>query len=428
MPLLLWWAIEAKAEGDRDEILKMLDDSTVWKLPLVEKHILSRLMRRFAQAGKQKDLLTCARLLKLAPGNDQVKQLLAGFEQAFAGRPVTNLPRELVDALAARGGGSLTLRLRQGQAAAVTEALKALADPKADSKTRLQFVQIFGEIKEPRSVPALLDVLKPRGESSSPAGKDDALQQAALLALQPYTDAQIPTRILAAYPAFAPDLQKSAQLLLSSRSSWSKQLLESLDKGKIAKDSLPPEMVRKLLLHRDDTIQALVKKHWGEVKGATTAEMRKEVDRLLAIAKAPGGDPYPGRKLFNNTCGKCHVLYGKGGDIGPDLTAAKRDDIDNMMVHIVNPSAEIREGYETYHILTDDGRALLGFVTEKDNQIVALRNSEGQTTVVPKSRIEEMRVVPQSIMPEGLLKGWSDQQVRDLFAYLRSSQPLNVKD
>ena len=29
-----------------------------------------------------------------------------------------------------------------------------------------------------------------------------------------------------------------------------------------------------------------------------------------------------------------------------------------------------------------------------------------------------------ALMPEGLLQGLSDQEVRDLFAYLRSSQPL----
>src|SRR5262249_31008852 len=114
LPLLLWWALEAKAESDREALLALFEDAALWRLPLVEKHVLSRFMRRYAQAGRQKDLLTCARLLRMAPGPGQAKHLLAGFEQAFTGRPVANLPRELVEALAARGGGSLALRLRQG--------------------------------------------------------------------------------------------------------------------------------------------------------------------------------------------------------------------------------------------------------------------------------------------------------------------------
>jgi putative membrane-bound dehydrogenase-like protein len=420
LPLLLWWTLEARADSDREEVLRLFEASEIWRLPLVEQHILGRLMRRFAQAGKQKDLLTCAKLLRLAPGAEHAKILLAGFEQGFAGRPVANLPRELVDALAAHGGGSLTLRLRQGQAEAVKEALQTLANPRADAKIRLQLVQIFGEIQEPRSVPLLLQIL---GEP-----KNVTLHQAVLLSLQSYKDGQIAPRILAGYAALTPEAQSAAQLLLSSRATWSLQLLQAIDQGKIDKNSLPSEMVRKLLLHREETIQNLVRKHWGEVKGATTAEMRQDIDRLARVLHTGSGDPYGGRKLFQNTCGKCHLLFGQGGDIGPDLTASKRDDIDNMLLHIVNPSAEIREGFETYHILTDDGRTLLGFVTEKDNQIVALRNSEGQTSVIQKTRIEDMRVIPQSVMPEALLKGYTDQQVRDLFAYLRSSQPLNVKD
>jgi cytochrome c1 len=35
-----------------------------------------------------------------------------------------------------------------------------------------------------------------------------------------------------------------------------------------------------------------------------------------------------------------------------------------------------------------------------------------------------LKAVPVSLMPEGLLKDLSEQQVRDLFAYLRSTQPL----
>jgi hypothetical protein len=43
---------------------------------------------------------------------------------------------------------------------------------------------------------------------------------------------------------------------------------------------------------------------------------------------------------------------------------------------------------------------------------------------VPKSDVAEMSISGQSLMPENLLKELTDQDVRDLFAYLRSSQPL----
>ena len=76
-------------------------------------------------------------------------------------------------------------------------------------------------------------------------------------------------------------------------------------------------------------------------------------------------------------------------------------------------------------LVTINGRVLNGFLADKDSQIVILRGVEGQNVIVRKDDIEDMHVIPQSVMPEGALKLFSDQQVRDLFAYLRSSQPVN---
>jgi putative heme-binding domain-containing protein len=95
-----------------------------------------------------------------------------------------------------------------------------------------------------------------------------------------------------------------------------------------------------------------------------------------------------------------------------------------MLLHVVNPSAEIREGYENHLVQTVDGRALNGFLVDRDDQLVILRSAEGQNLIIPRARIEEMSVSPLSLMPEGLLTGLSEKQLRDLFAYLRSTQPI----
>jgi putative heme-binding domain-containing protein len=124
-------------------------------------------------------------------------------------------------------------------------------------------------------------------------------------------------------------------------------------------------------------------------------------------------------------CGRCHQLFEEGGKIGPDLTPFARDNTDRLLKNIINPGLEIREGFENHLILTVDGRILNGFLADKDSQIVILRGIDGQNITIRQSDIDDMRVLPLSVMPEGSLKGLSDQQIRDLFAYLRSSQPVN---
>src|SRR5262249_40608855 len=99
-PLMLWWAIEAKCEKDRDAVLKLFAESPLWDRPIVREHILERLMRRFAATGTRADLLTCARLLDLAPSPAHAQKLMIGFEAAFKGRSLAGLPDELVQAMA----------------------------------------------------------------------------------------------------------------------------------------------------------------------------------------------------------------------------------------------------------------------------------------------------------------------------------------
>ena len=96
-----------------------------------------------------------------------------------------------------------------------------------------------------------------------------------------------------------------------------------------------------------------------------------------------------------------------------------------MLLNIVNPSAEVREGYENFLLTTKDGRTAVGFLVEQDNRSVVLRGLDGQDISVERKNIQSMKAQGVSLMPAGLLSGYSDDQVLDLMAYLRSTQPLN---
>jgi hypothetical protein len=56
--------------------------------------------------------------------------------------------------------------------------------------------------------------------------------------------------------------------------------------------------------------------------------------------------------------------------------------------------------------------------------VLVLRTAEGTSLAIDRDSIEERSVIGRSLMPEGLLAGLSDDEVRNLFAYLRSAQPL----
>ena len=135
-------------------------------------------------------------------------------------------------------------------------------------------------------------------------------------------------------------------------------------------------------------------------------------------------DPYQGEKLFLEHCGKCHKLFRQGGNIGPDLTSYQRNDVARLILNVVAPNVEIREGFETWSVLTEDGRVVHGFMADQDAQTVVLRTSDGQAIVIERTTIEQMERSPFSVMPTGITKSLSDDQLRDLFGYLRQSQPV----
>jgi putative heme-binding domain-containing protein len=70
-----------------------------------------------------------------------------------------------------------------------------------------------------------------------------------------------------------------------------------------------------------------------------------------------------------------------------------------------------------------DGRTLTGIVIQSGAATLTLRCADGQDVTLEKSQIKSQKALGVSLMPEGLLEGLSDTELRDLFAYLRSTQP-----
>jgi putative membrane-bound dehydrogenase-like protein len=425
IPLLTWWALEAHAEGDRAAVLRLFTDAALWDRPVVDRVILGRLVQRWAMAGGQDNLRACAQLLALAPGAKQAGRLLAGLEKGFAGRPAGAIPAELREAVVrawagGAGDSGVTLGLRIGHAPALPKALALAADEKAARPARLECIRILGEVEQPRCVPVLLGVLR-----TSRAG---AVRQEALGALAHYPDAQIAEAVLELYPAKLPEadgVRGAAHALLASRPAWARAFLRRIDAGAVKPQSVPQDVVRRLALHRDVEVARLVARHFGRVRGGAAAakDRQREILRVGKILKAGKGDEGAGRAVFRATCAKCHKLFGEGGGVGPELTGYERTNALYWMENIIDPSAVIREEYVSFVVTTTDGRTLQGIVAAQDKTTVTLRDMEDRLTRVARSRIEDMRASPVSLMPEGQLKGLSAKQVRDLFAYLMGKGP-----
>jgi putative heme-binding domain-containing protein len=417
IPLLLWFALESHVTLDRDAVAGFVRDPAVWDRPLVQEHLLPRLMRRFATEGRRADLLVCARLLRSAPTPAHAAYLMKGFEEAYRGRELAGLPDELLQAMAAAGKAPLILRVRQGDPVAIKESLALIADRKADATERLNLVRVFGEVRQADALGVLLAV----AESAEPV----PLRKASLIALMSYDRPEIGARSVALLSKSAGEVRLTALALLASRAEWSLELLKAIKAGEVAANSVPRDMVDRMRNHDLKPLQTLLTEVYPRLPAAGVTDFIAKIADVEGKLKAGSGNPYAGEPIFMEKCAPCHKLFFKGGRIGPELTAYQRDNLGTMLISIVNPNAEIREGFQYYSVATRDGRSLSGFLVERDAQILVLRGLEGEDITLRQADVRQLTPMGRSLMPEGLLDGLSDQQLRDLFAYLRISSPIS---
>lgn len=415
LPLLLWWGIEVHLIRDRARTLALFDDELLWREPIVRDQILSRLVRRLAREGNRADFVACAMLFNRAPDSGARSGLTAGFERAYEGREIPPLPEELEQALGDARGGSIVLGIRRGHAESIARGIALLADAEAPRAERLRIARVFGEVTRPECVRALLDLV---------ADRDDGLVQAALSSLGRYDDEQVARRVLAEIAKLSADARTAAVSLLASRASSAGALVAAVEAGTIPARWIDEDSARRMAWHPDSKLRAAVRRHWTAAGGPSRDELAADVERHLAALNEGTGDVYAGRSLFAASCGRCHQMFGEGGFIGPDLTGYQRDDLRGLVRHVVDPSAQIRVGFETQLVVTNDGRTVSGFLVDADEKAVTLRGIDGQNVTIRRDEIDELIVQRQLLMPERLLEEYTTQQVRDLFAYLRISQPL----
>ncbi|MNY20311.1 Cytochrome c [compost metagenome] len=226
---------------------------------------------------------------------------------------------------------------------------------------------------------------------------------------------------MAAYPQYRGDegVRNAAIDLVSSRPLWAISFLEAIEKTKnINKADVSDAVARKLKLLKDPGIAERVNRLWPNVELATSAEKNESITRYVKIIRSGRGDLQKGKVLYLNNCGPCHRLFDGGGNIGPDLTGYDRDNMNSMLLNIVDPNADIREGYVIHKIVTTDGRTLEGKIVSRNGDAVTVQPLAGKNIVLSATQVKEMKAQQVSMMPERILDRLSDQELRDIFSYI----------
>ena len=117
-------------------------------------------------------------------------------------------------------------------------------------------------------------------------------------------------------------------------------------------------------------------------------------------------------------------MEGRGANIGPDLSLIGRTERKWIVESILQPSAVVAPHYQAWIVETLDGKTRTGLLvgTHLDRYRSVYIDEKGNRFEVMAVEVADIRAAKQSIMPEGLLDGLTDQEIRDLVAYLASKK------
>ena len=415
LPLLIWYGVEPLVPGNPQ---KALDLAAASRLTVVSRFIYRRAA---VDDGALPHLLSA-----LGNTNDENRQaiMLAEITTAVRSRGRLDMP-ETWPAVYAKLAKSKSDAIRE-QAQFITvkfgdksifPALREIvadADTHTDSRLSALGALLAGQDAQlPPILQSLLD--------------DSSVRSAVIKGLARFDDPNTADAILSRYGGFGESEKQDALATLASRPRYAHALLDAIDGKRLPRKDLTAFTVGQMQLLKDDKLVARVNDVWGTLR-ATPAEKQKliaQYKRQLGPQALEGADQSHGREVYKKNCGKCHKLFGDGGEIGPDITGSNRSNLDYILQNILDPSAVVGKDYQMTTVITNDGRTVSGLIKTENDSALTL-HTINEDAVIDKSDIDIRKKSELSLMPEGQLKEMNRAEVRDLIAYLagRRQVPL----
>ena len=150
--------------------------------------------------------------------------------------------------------------------------------------------------------------------------------------------------------------------------------------------------------------------------------LSQEERRALLEEARSKGSAERGSAVFHRAemaCAVCHLVNGKGGKLGPDLsTVGSYMTPESMLESLLNPSTDIKQGYETVIVTKKDQSVVSGLLQRKTDTAALVRDPTGKVVSISNGDIATIDTSPVSLMPPGLTASLRHDELLDLLHYL----------
>ncbi|REJ96623.1 MAG: hypothetical protein DWQ34_03610 [Planctomycetota bacterium] len=287
-----------------------------------------------------------------------------------------------------------------------------LANESAEQEQRLAALQALIAAEDEN----VLDQVRPILEAADPNAAEFHAQ--VLAALARLSRIEVAELVISQFPEMAPPLQTRGIELLTQRPAWAAALLTAVADKQISKDALNLNQLRRIASFENEDLQQQFQAIYGALREGRDPQREQLVNRMRDLLSETPGDPHAGAKAFKKVCAQCHKIYGEGEEVGPDITRNGRNNWEQLLSNVFDPSLVIGPGYQARQLVTTDGRVLTGLPVEESDQRIILKVQGGKLETIPADQIEAYKVSELSLMPEQLEKLLTEQEIADLMSFL----------
>jgi putative membrane-bound dehydrogenase-like protein len=264
------------------------------------------------------------------------------------------------------------------------------------------------------AVPVLLALLE-RDESRE-------LSLRVVRALAAHASEKVGGALLQALPRSTPQVRGAVFDALLARPERAGALLDAISAGAIKATELDPLRANRLLQHSDPALRTRAADLLAAAQPAERAQVLADYRAALDLAS----DVSRGREVFKKNCAICHRIGAVGVDVAPSISDSRIKTREQLLTDILLPSKAIDAAYVSFTVLTADGRTETGLIAAETASSVTLKQAEGKSVTLLRSEIEELRSNGISLMPEGLERNISQQEMADLISFIKNWRYLEA--
>jgi putative heme-binding domain-containing protein len=242
------------------------------------------------------------------------------------------------------------------------------------------------------------------------------LQTAAVECLAGFNDASVAPELLKDWKGYAPETRKHVIAVLLNQRQRVPVLLQAMENRQVELAAVDLAARSRLM---DDPDPAITRRAWRLFQDASS-DRAKVVESYRDVLRM-SSDDRRGKRVFETNCARCHLPRAQGGRVGPDLSGVNNKTKEELLTSILNPSYAIEPHYVHYVVTTKDGEIHDGVIAGETPGAITLRGgTENGDETILRTNIAEIRASSLSLMPDGLEKSMSRQDIADVIAYLRA--------